>query len=215
MVTVAQNDDLLIECLELGKWKTNCYIVMCQKTRDSVIIDAPAEVDTISAQLRGSNPRYILLTHNHFDHIGALPELRSILKIPLAAHPLDSVNLSPYPEKQLSEGETVACGNLRLEVLHTPGHTPGSVCFKLGRYLLSGDTIFPGGPGHTRSPSDFREIVKSLQEKIFVLPGDTGVYPGHGASTVLQKEKGRFDKFIARPMDPNLCGDVLWRSPKA
>ena len=110
----------------------------------------------------------------------------------------------------LNDGDTVSFGNLRLGVLHTPGHTPGSLCFKYGRYLISGDTIFPGGPGKTGSPVRFREIIKSLTEKIFVLPDDTLIYPGHGDSTVLKKEKDEFAVFSSHPPDPGLCGDVLW-----
>jgi len=95
-------------------------------------------------------------------------------------------------------------------VLHTPGHTPGSLCFRVGRYLISGDTIFPGGPGRTSSPDDFKQIIKSITEKIFVLPDDTQIYPGHGNSTVLKNEKEEFAVFASRPHEPNLCGEVLW-----
>jgi glyoxylase-like metal-dependent hydrolase (beta-lactamase superfamily II) len=97
-----------------------------------------------------------------------------------------------------------------LEVIHTPGHTPGSLCFLCEKYLLSGDTIFPGGPGKTGSPEEFQEIVESLQKKIFVLPEDVKIYPGHGNPTVLKKEKEEFAAFSARSHDPGLCGDVLW-----
>ena len=88
----------------------------------------------------------------------------------------------------------------------------GSLCFKVGRYLISGDTIFPGGPDKTGSPADFKQIVKSITEKIFVLPDDTQIYPGHGDSTVLRKEKDEFAIFSSRPHNPDLYGDVLWLS---
>ena len=94
--------------------------------------------------------------------------------------------------------------------MHTPGHTPGSLCFYTKGYLISGDTLFPDGPGKTGSPADFRQIVESLRHKIFTLPEDTQVFPGHGNHTVLGKEKQAFETFSARPHDPNLCGDVLW-----
>jgi len=93
---------------------------------------------------------------------------------------------------RLNDGDTVSFGNIKLEVLHTPGHTRGSLCFKAGQYLISGDTIFPGGPGKTRSPADLRRIIKSITDKIFVLPDDTQIYPGHGDSTILKKEKDEF-----------------------
>jgi len=212
MVVVAKDDVIQIERLELGPFGTNAYIVICQKTRDSVLIDAPAEPDIIMDSLKGTNPKHTLLTHNHMDHIGALAELQARLKVPLAAHALDTGNLPSPPEILLSDSDTVSFGNLKLEVLHTPGHTPGGLSFKVGRYLISGDTIFPGGPGKTRSPADFKQIIKSITEKIFVLPDDTPIYPGHGDSTVVKKAKDEFAAFSSRPHNPDLCGEVLWLS---
>ncbi|MFC1966112.1 MBL fold metallo-hydrolase [Chloroflexota bacterium] len=212
MVVMVQADDIQIERLELGPYGTNAYIVTCPKTLDSVLIDTPAEASKIMDSLKGTNPKYILLTHNHMDHLGAFSEVRSRLKVPVAAHALDAWNLPSQPEILLNDGDTVSFGNIKLEVLHTPGHTPGSLCFKSGCYLISGDTIFPGGPGKTGSPVRFREIIKSLTEKIFVLPDDTLIYPGHGDSTVLKKGKDEFAVFSSRPPDPSLCGDVLWLS---
>jgi glyoxylase-like metal-dependent hydrolase (beta-lactamase superfamily II) len=86
------------------------------------------------------------------------------------------------------------------------------VCFLTGKYLISGDTLFPGGPGKTGSPGNLEQIIESIKGKILPLPDDTYVYPGHGDSTVLRKEKEEFAVFSSRPHDPNLCGDVLWLS---
>jgi len=212
MTIVAEDDAIQIERLELGPFGTNAYIVTCRKMLDSALIDAPAEANIIMARLKNTNPKYILLTHNHMDHIGALAELQTGLKVPLAAHASDAGNLSTPPEILLGDGDTVSFGNLKFEVLHTPGHTPGSLCFRAGRYLLSGDTIFPGGPGKTRSPADFKQIIESIGGKILVLPDDTQIYPGHGDSTVLKKVKDEFAVFSSRPHSPDLCGDVLWLS---
>ena len=212
MASVVKDDNLQIERLQLGPFGTNAYVLTCQQTKDSVVVDAPAEASKIIERLKGTNPRYILLTHNHMDHIGALSELRSKLKIPLAAHVADAGVLSPPPEIQLNDGDTVSFGNIKLEVWHTPGHTPGSLCFKIGKYLLSGDTIFPGGPGKTSSPANFQQIIKSITSKIFSLDDDTQVYPGHGDATVLKKEKEEFAVFSSRPHNATLCGDVLWLS---
>jgi glyoxylase-like metal-dependent hydrolase (beta-lactamase superfamily II) len=212
MTIVAKDNNIQIERLELGPFWTNAYIVICQKTRDSVLIDAPAEPNTIMDRLKSTNPKYILLTHNHMDHIGALTDLRARLKVPLAAHVLDARNLPSPPEMLLNNGDAISFGNLKFEVLHTPGHTLGSLCFRAGCYLISGDTIFPGGPGKTRSPTDFKQIIKSITEKIFVLPDDTQIYPGHGDFTVLKKGKDEFAVFSSRPHNPDLCGDVLWLS---
>lgn len=210
MVIIDKDNNIEIARLELGPWSTNAYTIVCLETGSSVLIDAPADANTIVNSLQGTDPQYLLLTHTHMDHIGALPELMPILKVPLAAHASDATGLLYAPEILLKDGDVVSFGKVRLEVLHTPGHTPGSLCFKLGKYLISGDTIFPGGPGNTSSPADFRQIVKSIADKILVLPNDTEIYPGHGNSTTLEKERNEFAIFSARPHNPNTCGDVLW-----
>jgi len=212
MAIVIENEEIKIERLSLGPYGTNCYILTCGKTRASVLVDTPAEADQILAHLRGTNPRYIVITHNHMDHLGAFNEVKSGLRIPVAAHPLDAKRLPAEPEILLNDGDTLSCGKVDLEVLHTPGHTPGSICLLTRNYLISGDTIFPGGPGKTGSPAALKQIIESLKSKVFVLPDDTHIYPGHGDSTVLKKEKAEFEVFSSRPLDPKLCGDVLWLS---
>ncbi len=212
MGVVVKDNSIQIERLELGPWGTNAYIIICLETRGSVLIDAPAEASTIIKRLEGTNPKYILLTHSHSDHIGALAELRSTLTVPLAAHAADSSRLPSPPEVLLDDGNTLSVGKIKLQVLHTPGHTPGSVCFRMSKYLISGDTIFPGGPGKSGSPDNLKQIIKSITDKIMVLPDDTAIYPGHGEATTLNKEKQEFAVFSSRPHDPNLCGDVLWLS---
>ena len=210
MTMVAEDDTIRIEQLQLGSFGTNAYILTCQRTGESVLVDAPAEADKIMERLQGTSPKYILLTHNHMDHTGALPALRDRLGLPLAAHPADAGILNPLPEIRLNDGDVVSFGDIRLEVRHTPGHTPGSLCFRTGKYLISGDTIFPGGPGKTGSPAALTQIIKSITGQIFTLEDDTRIYPGHGDSTTVKKEKEAFAAFSSRPHDPNLCGDVLW-----
>jgi glyoxylase-like metal-dependent hydrolase (beta-lactamase superfamily II) len=146
------------------------------------------------------------------DHLGALNEIKSKLGIPMGAHRLDAKGLPLRPDLFLEDGDKVSYGNISLRVLHTPGHTPGSLCFSFGKHLISGDTIFPGGPGKTGSPADLKQIIESITQKIFVLPDDTAIYPGHGDSTLLRKEKEEFSVFSSRSHDPNLYGDVLWLS---
>ena len=209
---MVQDSDVRIIKIELGPWGTNSYIVVCQVTGESLLVDAPGEADKVLKQLAGTKPKYIVLTHTHIDHIGALEELKSKLKVPLAAHTADASRLALKPDMELKDGDTVEVGRLSIKVLHTPGHTPGSLCLLIGKYLISGDTIFPNGPGKTGTPDDFKQIVKSIKNKLFVLPDDTQLYPGHGEGTVLGKEKKEFAIFASKRHDPNLCGDVLWLS---
>jgi glyoxylase-like metal-dependent hydrolase (beta-lactamase superfamily II) len=210
MTDVALDSNVRITRLELGPFGTNAYIVVCQTTGDSIVVDAPGEADEVLSQLAGTKPKYIVITHTHIDHIGALEELKSKLKIPVAVYSKDAARLPSRPDIELNDGDIVEVGKLKLKVLHTPGHTPGSLCLLVGKYLISGDTIFPGGPGKTGTPADFKQIVKSIENKLFVLSDDTEVYPGHGDATVLGKEKKEFADFASRRHDPNLCGDVLW-----
>jgi glyoxylase-like metal-dependent hydrolase (beta-lactamase superfamily II) len=214
MVNVVKDDSIQIEKLELGPFGTNAYILICLQTGASVLVDAPAEAGKILERLKGTDPEYILMTHNHMDHTGALAELKSVLNIPIAAHCDDAGNLPLQPDILLNDGDVISAGNIHLTVLHTPGHTPGSLCFLTGNYLIAGDTIFPDGPGKTGSPADFTRIMESLAGKIFVLPEDTRIYPGHGDSTILKKEKEAFEAFSDRFHDPSLCGDVLWSSSR-
>ncbi len=210
MTSILDQENIFINRLVLSPWETNCYIVECKKTRQSLVVDAPADAAKIIAALDGTEPRYILLTHEHYDHTGALASLRARLKVPLAAHPADAATLKKPPEIALKDGATLTLGSLKISVFHTPGHTPGSLCFKIGPYLIAGDTIFPGGPGHTESPANFKQIIASITGKILTLPDDTVIYPGHGEPTTAQKAKAEYAAFASRRHAGDLCGDVTW-----
>jgi len=204
---------LKVRRLELGPYGTNAYILVCAATGAAVLIDAPGPARDILAALSGREVEYILITHGHGDHLGALPELKRALNAPVAVHPADARRLPFNPDRLLQDGETISVGEVTLKVIHTPGHTPGSVCFYSPGDLFSGDTLFPNGPGKTATPRDFRQIVESITGKLFVLPDDTRVYPGHGEGTELGREKALFNEFNRRPHAPDLCGDVFWVPP--
>lgn len=210
-MTIVDEDEILrIERIETSPFGTNAYIIVCKATAESVLIDAPGDAGKILEHLEGTKPNCILMTHKHVDHTGALRRLKDELSIPVAAHPSDAAGLPVTAEMLLTDGNIVSFGNVTLEVLHTPGHTPGSLCFLTGKILISGDTLFPGGPGKTGTPGEFEQIVESIQHKILVLPDDVRIYPGHGEPTILEKEKNEFVIFSSKPHAPNLCGDVLW-----
>jgi len=212
MTTVVNDERIQIEKLELGPYGTNAYVLICRGTGESVAVDAPGEAPKLLEVLNGTTPGYILITHSHMDHTGALAELKSALGVPVAAHADDAGRLPVAADKFLNDGDVISCGDIKLSVLHTPGHTPGSLCFLTGNYLIAGDTIFPNGPGKTGSPADFKRIVESLTAKIFTLPDGVQIFPGHGSSAILGKERPAFEAFRGRPHEPNLCGDVLWSS---
>jgi glyoxylase-like metal-dependent hydrolase (beta-lactamase superfamily II) len=198
--------------VETAPYGTNAYIVTSPSRGESILVDAPGEAGRILGELEDSRLQTILLTHGHFDHTGALREIVDRLGTPVAAHAGDAGRLPVKPDTLLKDGDSISLGEHALTVLHTPGHTPGSLCFWADGILFSGDTLFPGGPGRTGTPEAFRQVVDSLQRTIFSLPDETRVFPGHGEPTVLKQEKDEFAVFAGREHSPGLCGDVLWLS---
>jgi hydroxyacylglutathione hydrolase len=212
MPDVVNTSEIRITRLELGPYQTNCYVLVCKASGKSLVVDAPADAQEIVKELKGSSPALIVITHNHRDHTDALLDLHSQLKVPIAIHPLDAPGLPCPADKKLNDGDVLDLGQLKIKVLHTPGHTPGSICLSVGSYLLAGDTIFPGGPGHTKTPAAFDQILKSIQDKVLTLPDVTAFYPGHGDSATLAAEKPAILSFLSRQHASGLCGDALWSS---
>lgn len=209
---MSSQENLVVKKLSMGPFDNNCYILRCSTTGESIIVDAPSEPSLILKEAEGTTIRMILITHNHGDHWGALAELREKSGAPVAAHPADAPALPVPVEILLADGQELAFGQVQAKVIHTPGHTPGSVCLLAGNHLISGDTLFPGGPGRTRTPANLDEIIGSITKKLFSLPDDTLVHPGHGADTILRKEKEEYAVFAQKSHEPNLCGDVSWLS---
>lgn len=208
---IMQDQKMELYRLETEPFGTNAYLIICRETRESVLIDAPGDVKIIEDKLKDTRLKYILITHGHMDHIMALEELYNKLGGPLAVHENDADMLLPIsPDLLLNDGDVIDCGQIRLEVTHVPGHTPGSICFRVENYLLSGDTIFPGGPGKTATPDDFKTIVASIRDRVLIMPDETIILPGHGISTTIETEKELFQAFSSRVHDDRLCGDITW-----
>lgn len=190
-------DDLIVRKIEVGNMENNVYVLECPESHDAFVVDACFETDKIIGAAEGANVVGILQTHGHFDHVQALEDLQRRLDVPVFAHPGDD-----YPvaiDHPLSDGESLSFGARTLRVLHTPGHTPGGVCYLSGKHLVSGDTLFPGGPGATRGDARaFAQIIESIETKLFVLADDTAVYPGHGADTTIGRERPHLDEWRKR-----------------
>ena len=206
------NGEIKIKKMKIQPYGTNCYIVACPETGEAVIIDTPGAASRILAECKELHIRDIIITHTHADHLGAFSEVRNQLGVPVAVHTAEAANLPSAADLILKDGDTLNFGSLTLTVLHTPGHSSGSICLLTGRHLFAGDTLFPGGPGHTRSPAAFKQIIESITQKLFILPDDTRVYPGHGGDTTIEKAKQEFAAFANHLHSANLCGDVLWRT---
>lgn len=195
-------------CLQTGTFGTNAYVVIDQESGQSLLIDAPGDAAYLMAHL--VRAEYLLLTHNHFDHTGALVEIKDKLEISIAAHTADAAGLPVKPDIYLEGGETLDIGETKLAVIHTPGHSPGGLSFLVGDYLFSGDTIFPGGPGYTDSPGSFRMTIETVTTKIFTLPSGVRILPGHGDATTVAEAAAEYAAFAARVHAPGLCGEVTW-----
>jgi hydroxyacylglutathione hydrolase len=177
-----------IERIVVGTLDNNCYILRSEKT--GIIVDPGDEAQKILSAVDGLEIMIILATHRHFDHITALGEVKKALGVGAAIHRLDW--MSGFDE-EIRDGQVIEFGREELKVIHTPGHTPGGCCFYINDLLISGDTLFPNGPGNTSFPGgDEKTILKSIREKLMVLPDDTKVYPGHGLETTIGKERSLY-----------------------
>ncbi|MFL7792958.1 MAG: MBL fold metallo-hydrolase [Anaerolineae bacterium] len=200
---------MILRTIPVGFVDTNCYVVGCGNTRQGVVIDPGGHADRIFKVLdeTGLTLRYVLNTHCHFDHIQANAEVVAVTAATLALHPAELPILeakggaalfgfpeieSPMPDLELEDGQVLEVGELRFQVLHTPGHSPGSVTFYLEEEgaAFDGDVLFAGGIGRTDLPGGDRDTLeRSIREVLFALPGETVLYPGHMSKTTVEHEK--------------------------
>jgi hydroxyacylglutathione hydrolase len=201
---------LILKSVSVGPWPMNAYAVICPETGHCLLIDPGAEPDVLLAMLAGATPIGILLTHAHADHWGALEEMKAQLKAPVYMHPADSP-MGVTADIWLADGDTLPLGDHTLQVIHTPGHTPGMVTFMLPDHrAIVGDTIFQGGPGKTWSPDYFKLTLETMSHIVFCWPDETECFPGHGSSFRLGDERPAFEAFLRRRHPANLYGDVTW-----
>ncbi len=202
----------MIEILQLplGPLQTNCYILACTETMQAAVIDPSWNGRSIAATLTEKEwvLTHILLTHTHFDHVGGLAQLKEECDVPIYVHP-EAVEMlrhatssaarfqltlpqPPEADIMLAEGDVVEVGNLKLDVLFTPGHAPGHVCFYLPtrNVIFDGDVLFQQSIGRTDLPGgDYKLLMKNIHEKLMVLPDETHVLSGHGAATMIGAER--------------------------
>ncbi|MCX5749996.1 MAG: MBL fold metallo-hydrolase [Candidatus Saganbacteria bacterium] len=199
-----------IHTIIVGPIQTNCSIIFDEGSKEGIIIDPGEEAEKILSFVNGNSLKItsIIATHGHFDHVTAVSELKEKLKAPFSVHKKDAFLLSeavaPFAamlgfkagrakiDRLLKDHDLIEFKNNQFEVIHTPGHTQGSVCFynRKGNVLFSGDTLFKGDVGRTDLPGgSTRQITQSVKKRLFVLPDETFVIPGHGQTTNILSEK--------------------------
>ncbi|MDQ3354589.1 MAG: MBL fold metallo-hydrolase [Actinomycetota bacterium] len=199
-----QDDRAEVHRLVVGRLDTNVWILRCRRTGEAVLFDAAAEPDLLLERAGALGVGGVLQTHGHWDHVGAIPALRQ------AGYPvrISAADVALIPnaarldlDTTLADGEVIAVGDLRLQVLATPGHTPGSMCFRLdgAPLVFAGDTLFPGGPGATGGdPARFATILEAIESRLFSLAGETLVLPGHGELTTIGAERPHLAEWADR-----------------
>jgi hydroxyacylglutathione hydrolase len=207
---------LIIKTLAVGPIQANCYILGCEETLAAAVIDPGDEGDRILMSLAESklNLKYIINTHGHFDHVGANKRLKDATDAQILIHPLDapmlnhlsasaaswglSIEDSPPPDREIEEADTVTFGNVTLNTIHTPGHTPGGISLYTDGYVFVGDTLFAGSVGRTDFPGgDMETLTASIKNKLFVLEDSVAVFPGHMGNTTIGQER-RFNPFVGK-----------------
>lgn len=185
----------------LGSYQENAYIIINEETREAIIIDPGDEGKSLISYLKGLNVKlqYILLTHGHLDHVGAVDELREEFNIPVYINEADMKYIERRkmafgPMKRadffLKEGDDLSFGTHSIKIFETPGHSKGSLSYLIDGVLYVGDVLFQGSIGRTDLPGgDFNELISSIKDKLMKLPGNTRVMPGHGPETTLSQEK--------------------------
>ena len=185
----------------VGSYANNVFVLRCRETGDAVLIDAANEHEQLLELCQRLGVRRVLETHGHWDHIQAVPAMREagydVGVMSADAPMLKDVGYDSF----IDDAEIIEVGKLRLQAIHNPGHTPGSVSFKVidSPLLFSGDTLFPGGPGNTSfEGGDFATIIDSIDNRLFTLPPDTIVMPGHGVSTTIAAERPQLAEWVSR-----------------
>lgn len=199
---------MILNKITAGPLAVNCYIIVCEATGAGAVIDPGDEAPVILNHIKQQriDVKLILLTHGHVDHLAHLSRIKKELGAEFLMHQDDVFLLkglfaqalmfglpnpgNPKPDRFVSDGDEIALGRLKIKVLHTPGHSPGSVTYFVDNKLFVGDLIFAGSIGRTDLPGgDYQKLIRSVESKIFTLPDDTIIYPGHGPETTVGQEK--------------------------
>ncbi len=179
--------------------EVNAYVVSCANTKEAVVIDPGLPAEKIVEQSKGLKIRYILATHCHPGHVAGKDDLKAVTGGETGLHSADAKQFLRSADRYLIDGDELEFGEFKLTVLHTPGHTPGSLCFVVANHAFVGDTILAGGIGKQMPETDLRRQMMSIGTKLLRLPLSTALYPGHGPATSLERELAQNPIFRGAP----------------
>jgi hydroxyacylglutathione hydrolase len=168
--------------------EVNGYVVACSKTKEAIVIDPGFPAEKIAEQLNGLTVKFIVATHCHPGHVAGKDDLKELTGAETGLHSADAKQFLRSADRYLVDGDELEFGEFKLSVLHTPGHTPGSLCFVVANHAFVGDTILAGGIGKQTAETDLRRQMMSIGTKLLRLPPATALYPGHGPATSLERE---------------------------
>jgi hydroxyacylglutathione hydrolase len=171
-----------------GEHEVNAYVVACSDTKEAVVVDPVAPADKVIGQLNDLKVRWVLGTHGHAGHVAGKEAVKEVTGAVTGMHVADAKAFLRSADRYLVEGDELEFGRFSLRVIHTPGHSPGSLCFLVANHLFTGDTLLAGGVGKERPGVDIRQQLMSIGTKIAWLPPNTAIYPGHGPVTNLETE---------------------------
>ena len=166
----------------------NGYVLACASTKEAVVVDPGLPADKLAEQVKDLSVKYIVATHCHPGHVAGKDELKELTGGQTAIHSSDAKQFLRSADRYLLDGDELEFGEFKLSVVHTPGHTPGSVCFVVANHAFVGDTILAGGIGKQTPETDLRRQMMSIGTKLLRLPLSTALYPGHGPATSLERE---------------------------
>ncbi len=178
---------LAIVKLKLDR-EVNCYLVSDAGSKEAVVIDPGMPAEKIVEQAAGVTVKHILATHGHPGHVGGKDDVKEATGGQTGIHSLDAKQFLRSADHYLLDGDELEFGEFKIQVLHTPGHTPGSVCYVIANHAFVGDTILAGGIGRQMPETDLRRQMMSISTKLLRLPPSTALYPGHGPATSLERE---------------------------
>lgn len=208
-MAIIYDNEATIAQIFCGTDNNNAYLVICPITKEAIVVDAPEGVSALLAEDKELKIKSIIITHKHKDHTEGIDEILQLTGAPVSAHRDDASDIPVTPILPLKDADIISVGTLEVKVIHTPGHTSGSICLLVGPYLFTGDSLYFQGPGESQGSDATEQLLKSITERLYILPDETIFLPGHGPQGILGGAKELYRGFVTQYPDllPRIPGD--------